>query len=189
MSFGSTPVVSPITRWNGRWRARRWSTSAARSRLFGVMMTSGLRHGRSTWRRSTWKSCAGVVRLQTWMLSSARAAGTARGARSSARAPGPRSRAAEEHEPAQAVPLVFAGDDELVDDDLRAVHEVAELRFPDHEAVGVVEAVAVLEAEHAGLGERAVVDLEACRVRGRAVRERRVARAVLTCRRAPRGGG
>jgi hypothetical protein len=32
-----------------------------RSRLLGVMTTSGLRHGRSTWRRRRWNICAGVV--------------------------------------------------------------------------------------------------------------------------------
>ena len=45
------------------------------------------------------------------------------------------------------------GGDELVDDDLGAVDEVAELGFPDAEHVGVVERVAVVEAEHGGLGE------------------------------------
>src|SRR6202008_4173424 len=38
--------------------------------------------------------------------------------------------------------------------------EVAELRLPDDETVRAVEAVAVLEAEDAGLGERAVERLE-----------------------------
>ena len=47
------------------------------------------------------------------------------------------------------------------------VHEVAELRLPDDELVRAVEAVAVLEAEHARLAERAVVDLEAAHGRRR----------------------
>ncbi len=46
-------------------------TRGCRSRLLGVMTTSGLRHGRSTCRRSRWKYCAGVVGLTTCMLSSA----------------------------------------------------------------------------------------------------------------------
>ena len=66
----------------------------------------------------------------------------------------------EHHEPREPIPLIFGADDELVDDDLRTVDEVAELRLPHDEPVGAVEAVAVLEAEHAGLGQRAVVDLD-----------------------------
>ena len=34
-----------------------------RSRLFGLMITSGLRNGRWSWRRSAWKSWAGVVQV------------------------------------------------------------------------------------------------------------------------------
>ncbi len=55
----------------------------------------------------------------------------------------------EQDEARQARPLVLGRDDELVDDDLRRVREVAELRLPDDELVGAVEGVAVLEAEHA----------------------------------------
>ena len=36
----------------------------------------------------------------------------------------------QQHESAQAIPLRFAGTDELIDDDLRAVGEIAELAFP-----------------------------------------------------------
>src|SRR5205807_330196 len=66
----------------------------------------------------------------------------------------------EHDEPGEAHPLVFGGHDELIDDHLRAVHEVAELRLPYDEALGAVEAVAVVEGEDALLGERTVVDLE-----------------------------
>lgn len=51
------------------------------------------------------------------------------------------------HEPGALQPLDFAGRDELVDDDLRRVCEVAELRFPDDQRVGRGQGVAVLEAE------------------------------------------
>ena len=51
-------------------------------------------------------------------------------------------------------PLLFGAGDELVDDDLRAVHEVAELRFPHHERAGIGDGVAVLESEDAVLGEQ-----------------------------------
>ena len=49
---------------------------------------------------------------------------------------------------------------ELVDDDLRAVREIAELRLPDHQGLRVGEAVAVFEADHRRLRQRAVDDLE-----------------------------
>ena len=49
---------------------------------------------------------------------------------------------------------------ELVDDDLRAVGEIAELRLPDHQRLRVGEAVAVFEADHRGFRQRAVDDLE-----------------------------
>ena len=75
-------------------------------------------------------------------------------------------------------PLGEPGHEELVDDHLGAVHEVAELRLPQHERVGRLDAVAVLEA-HAGLlGERAVVELERG-VRVAQVLERAVALARL----------
>ena len=44
----------------------------------------------------------------------------------------------EQREAAQAAPLGLARSDELVDDDLRAVDEVAELGFPDDERDGSV---------------------------------------------------
>jgi hypothetical protein len=68
----------------------------------------------------------------------------------------------QQHDEAgEQAPLGFAGGDELVDDDLRAVGEVAELRLPEDEGLGVVAGEAVLEAEAGGLGEHGVVDLEA----------------------------
>ena len=57
-------------------------------------------------------------------------------------------------------PLGEAGHHELVHDHLCRVHEVAELRLPQHEGVGRLHAVAVLEAHAGALGERAVVELE-----------------------------
>jgi hypothetical protein len=39
----------------------------------------------------------------------------------------------QQHEAAHALPLLLAGGDELVDDDLRAVGEIAELRFPQRQ--------------------------------------------------------
>jgi hypothetical protein len=59
----------------------------------------------------------------------------------------------QQRDAAEQPPFVFGGGDELIDDDLRAVGEVAELRFPQDERFRVVAAVAVFEAEDAGLGE------------------------------------
>ena len=72
----------------------------------------------------------------------------------------------QHHEAAHAQPLALARADELVDDDLRAVGEVAELRLPHHQAVRVGEAVAVLEAEHAVLGQQAVDRPRSCACSG-----------------------
>ena len=55
----------------------------------------------------------------------------------------------QQDEAGEQIPLVFAGADELIDDDLRAVGEVAELRFPQNQRFGIVAAEAVLESEHA----------------------------------------
>src|SRR5271168_1722819 len=68
----------------------------------------------------------------------------------------------EEHDYAgEQAPLGLAGRDELVDDALRAVDEVAELRLPEDESFGIVAGVAVFEAESGGFGEERVMDLEA----------------------------
>ena len=88
------------------------------------------------------------------------AAGSARGAPRNAPAPAPRSRAAGTAPGRRAAPLGLAGADELVDDHLGAVGEVAELAFPDHQAVGVGGRVAVLEAEHGLFRQQRVDDGE-----------------------------
>jgi hypothetical protein len=62
----------------------------------------------------------------------------------------------EQHQPRQQAPLVLAGTHELVDDDLRAVGEIAELRLPQHERVGKLAAVPVFETHRGRFGERAV---------------------------------
>ncbi len=65
----------------------------------------------------------------------------------------------EEHDEAgEEAPLGFASGEELVDDDLGTVGEVAELGLPEDEGLGVVAGEAVLEAEAGGLGEEGVVD-------------------------------
>ena len=57
----------------------------------------------------------------------------------------------EEAEAGVKAPLLLRARDELVDDDLRHVREVAELGLPDREPVGALEAVAPVEAEHGSL--------------------------------------
>ena len=67
----------------------------------------------------------------------------------------------KQDEAGEQAPLGFAGGDELIDDGLRDVDEIAELRFPENERFGIVAAVSVFEAEHARLGKRRVVDFAA----------------------------
>ena len=71
----------------------------------------------------------------------------------------------------------MAGSDKLVDNTLGGVEEVAELRLPANQGVGVGHRVAELEAEHAELGERAVAHRVRCLVGVQAV-ERPVSRFV-----------
>ena len=56
-----------------------------------------------------------------------------------------------------ALPLAFGGGDELVDDDLRTVHEVAKLGFPANEQVAGEQRIPVVEAQNRGFGEERVV--------------------------------
>src|ERR1700760_26353 len=79
----------------------------------------------------------------------------------------------KQNEAGRQRPLVFAGAQKLIDDDLRAVDEVAELRFPHNESFGIVAAEAVFEAEACGLGERRVMDF-AKRLFARKMRKRQV---------------
>ncbi len=66
----------------------------------------------------------------------------------------------QHHQAAQPPPLGLGAGDELVDDHLGRVDKVAELRFPQDQAVGAIDAVAIFEAQHAGFAQRAVVNLE-----------------------------
>ena len=47
-----------------------------------------------------------------------------------------------------AQPLALAAGNELVEDHLRAIGEVAELRFPDGQRIGLGQRIAIFEAEH-----------------------------------------
>ena len=67
----------------------------------------------------------------------------------------------QQHDEArEQIPLIFAGRDELIDDDLCAVGEIAELRFPQHERFRVIAAETVLKADDSCFRERRIVNLE-----------------------------
>src|SRR5437763_3862470 len=51
----------------------------------------------------------------------------------------------QKHKAAEAAPLVFRARNELINDNLRGIHEVAILGFPEDQAFGIVERIAVLE--------------------------------------------
>src|SRR5262249_51337980 len=74
----------------------------------------------------------------------------------------------EQHDNAGGqIPLVIASADELIDDDLCAVGEIAELRFPHDERFGIVAAESVFEAKASGFGERRIVDFAKCLLPGK----------------------
>ena len=84
----------------------------------------------------------------------------------------------EQGQSRELAPLGEPGGDELVDDDLRPVHEVPELRLPADERLRRRDRVAVLEADRRVLGQRRVVHLER-RCRLAEMLDRRVALAVV----------
>ena len=73
-----------------------------------------------------------------------------------------------------AQPFALARRDELVEHDLRAVGEVAELRFPQRQRVRLGGRIAVLEAEHGLFRQHRIEHFEA-RLLGAEMVERRVA--------------
>ena len=66
----------------------------------------------------------------------------------------------QQHDRRVLPPLRPIGGDELVDDRLRDVHEIAVLRLPKHQRILGRSAVPVLEAKHRCLRERTIVDLD-----------------------------
>ena len=67
----------------------------------------------------------------------------------------------QQHQPGGLTPLVLGRHEVLVDDDLGAVDEVAELRLPQDQRVLVGHRVAVLVPDRGVLGQQRVVDPEA----------------------------
>ena len=72
-------------------------------------------------------------------------------------------------------PLVFGRGDELIDDHLRVVREVAELSLPEHKGLRIVAAVAVFEPEDRRFGQRRVVNFERSAISRRVARAARIA--------------
>ena len=57
---------------------------------------------------------------------------------------------------AEAPPLQVSAGDELVDHDLGAVGEIAELRFPDNQCLRAGCRVAILEGQHRQFGQHGI---------------------------------
>src|ERR1700722_19053144 len=78
----------------------------------------------------------------------------------------------------EQVPLIFSGADELIDDGLRDIGEVAKLGFPQDQSFGIVATVSVFKSHHPRFRERRVVDI-ARRLVGVDMTERNIFRFVL----------
>ena len=66
----------------------------------------------------------------------------------------------QHHQSGETKPFLLCGSDELVDDDLRTIGEVAELRLPADQGVWVCSAVAIFKPKHRRFRQWAVVNLE-----------------------------
>src|SRR6185437_14802285 len=74
----------------------------------------------------------------------------------------------QEGDAVHALPFLFGGGDELVDDHLGAIAEIAELLFPDDEGIGVGEGVAIFETQDSVFAEQGVEDAEFAVLAGQA---------------------
>ena len=66
----------------------------------------------------------------------------------------------QQDEPREQSPLVFARSDELIEDHLRPVGEITKLRFPQHQGLGIIAAVTILEPDDRGFGERRIENFQ-----------------------------
>src|SRR5579872_6826742 len=64
----------------------------------------------------------------------------------------------QHHEAREQIPFVFARGNELVDDDLRAVGEISELRFPQNQSLGVIAAESILESDYSRFRKRRIIN-------------------------------
>ena len=72
----------------------------------------------------------------------------------------------QHHQAAQPVPFVFGTDNELVDDHLSDIGEIAELSFPTDQSVGGIQTVSVFVTEHSRFAQTTVVDFDRSLIRG-----------------------
>src|SRR5262245_61440706 len=78
----------------------------------------------------------------------------------------------KQRDAAQPSPLVFSCGNELVDNHLSSVPEIAELRLPQYKPVGRIETVSVFKTKHARFRHRSVVNVGRRLIRGEiAIRE------------------
>ncbi len=131
-----------------------------RSSDFGSHQDQGLRKSRNICRREDVEIIGrrGAVRdLQIVLRAQLQIAFEPRAM--NAQAPVPRSRAeGASRSPLARSHLASPAATKLVDDALRAVGEVAKLRFPQHQALRVGERIAIFETEHAEFGQGTVAD-------------------------------
>ena len=129
----------------------------ARNIDLGVTTMSGRFGLARAWERSRWKYCAAVEGTVTRMLP--RADSERKRSNAGRRVLGPLALVPVREQQDQTrvlSPLDLGGDQEVVDDDLGPVDEVAELRLPGDEGLGCLDRVAVLEADGGVLGEQRV---------------------------------
>ena len=62
----------------------------------------------------------------------------------------------EQRQATHAAPFCFAGADELINNHLGAIGEIAELAVPDHQRVRFCRGIAVLESHHSFFGQQRI---------------------------------
>ena len=67
----------------------------------------------------------------------------------------------KQHDTARPLPFRFGRNDELIDDRLRAIRKIAELRLPQAKHVRIIERVTVIETEDGGFRKQTVIDANA----------------------------
>ena len=60
----------------------------------------------------------------------------------------------QQHYSRQQIPFVFARRYELIDDDLRSIGKITELRFPQNQRLGEIAAEAIFESQNGSFGKR-----------------------------------
>ncbi|MNT31173.1 hypothetical protein D3C72_1669980 [compost metagenome] len=66
----------------------------------------------------------------------------------------------QHHQATHTAPFLLAGADELVDNNLRTVSKVTELRFPDSQGARLCGGIAVFKRQYRFFGQHGVPDLE-----------------------------